>query len=173
MNMNNIDIRIAIMEAGLTHCEVAQNMGVTPEWFSRILRFAISNDKKQEIYNAIQSAKDNKVLNGRRKGKNGEIELVNKLKQYGYDCHRAQGMYQNGGIDTPDVAGLPGIHIECKRVEKLNLDDAYEQAVEDAEGKAIPAVFHRKNRTGWKVTLSLDDFMRIYKYGEEHFKSSL
>lgn len=112
-------------------------------------------------------------MNSRRKGRVGEIELANKLKEYGYDCHRAQGMYQKGGVNTPDVAGLPGIHIECKRVENLNLDKAYEQAMEDADGKAIPAVFHRKNRTGWKVTLSLEDFMRIYKHGEEYFKSTL
>lgn len=61
-----------------------------------------------------------------------------------------------------DVVGLEGIHIECKRVEKLNLDKAIEQSKRDAKEGEIPAVFHRKNRQEWQVTLSLDDFMKLY-----------
>jgi hypothetical protein len=61
-----------------------------------------------------------------------------------------------------DVVGLPGIHIECKRVEKLNLYDAMSQAISDARADEIPAVFHRKNRCEWLVTMKLEDFMKIY-----------
>lgn len=69
-----------------------------------------------------------------------------------------------GGVDSPDVSGLPGIHIECKRVEALNIHKAYfEQAVRDAAGKKMPAVFHRRNREPWLVTMSLDDWMELYK----------
>lgn len=69
------------------------------------------------------------------------------------------------------MVGLPGIHIECKRVEKLNLDAAMEQAIRDARAGEIPAVFHRKNRKEWKVTLRLDDFMELYAATEEKRKS--
>lgn len=65
------------------------------------------------------------------------------------------------------MAGLPGIHIECKRVENLNIHKAYEQAVRDSEGKAIPAVFHRRNREPWMVTINLDHFMEMYKAWEK------
>ena len=100
-------------------------------------------------------------MNSRNKGKNGEIELSHVLQDYGYEARR--GQQRAGGADSPDVIGLPGIHIECKRVEKLNIDTAYEQSTRDAAGQKIPAVFHRKNRKKWMVTLSLDDFMEIYK----------
>lgn len=99
-------------------------------------------------------------MNSRNKGKRGELELAHKLNEYGYKCRRGQ---QFSGINgDADVVGLEGIHIECKRVEQLNIDKALEQAVNDAKGDDIPAVFHRKNGTGWKVTLRLDDFMKMY-----------
>lgn len=100
-------------------------------------------------------------MNSKNKGCRGERELANVLQGYGYDTHRGQQFA--GGVDSPDVYGLPGIHIECKRVENLNVHKAYEQATRDAEGKKIPAVFHRRNREKWMVTMSLDDFMEIYK----------
>lgn len=99
-------------------------------------------------------------INSKRKGGRGEVELANILQGYGYDTHR--GRQFKGGIDSPDVYGLDGIHIECKRVERLNIEDAMAQAIRDSEGKAIPAVFHRKNRGKWLVTVGLDDFMKLY-----------
>jgi len=100
-------------------------------------------------------------MNSKAKGGRGERELAEYLRGYGYDAHRGQQF--QGGVDSPDVKGLPGIHIECKRVENLNIHKAYEQATRDAQGQKIPAVFHRRNREKWMVTLSLDDFMEIYK----------
>lgn len=99
-------------------------------------------------------------MNSKRKGSVGERELAHVLQGYGYDAHRGQQFA--GGVDSPDVYGLPGIHIECKRVQKLNIHRSYEQAERDAAGQKIPAVFHRRNREKWMVTLSLDDFMEIY-----------
>lgn len=104
------------------------------------------------------------MINSRDKGKRGELELARKLREYGYDCRR--GQQYSGANGDADVVGLPGIHIECKRVERLNLDDAMAQAMHDAHGK-IPAVFHRKNHGEWHVTLGLEDFMRIYAEWEE------
>lgn len=102
-------------------------------------------------------------INSKRKGKTGELELANKLKQYGYEAQRS--VQYNGKDGQADVLGLPHIHIECKRVEKLNLYDAMEQAKRDAKHGDLPAVFHRKNRCNWLVTMELDDFIKIYKGG--------
>lgn len=100
------------------------------------------------------------MKNSRRKGATGERELANKLKDYGYDCRR--GQQYCGANGDADVVGLPGIHIECKRVEKLNLYDAIAQSTHDAREDEIPAVFHRKNNCEWLVTVRLEDFMRLY-----------
>lgn len=75
--------------------------------------------------------------------------------------------------ETPDVVGLPGIHIECKRVERLNIEDAMRQAVDDTGAEILPfgeeiypAVFHRRNRGTWLVTMRLEDWIALYKEWE-------
>lgn len=107
-------------------------------------------------------------MNSRNKGKVGERELANKLRTFGYDARRGQ---QYCGISgDADVIGLPGIHIECKRVEKLNIDNAMEQSVNDAKYGEMPAVFHRKNGKQWLVTMSLLDWMDLYKAWEKNYE---
>lgn len=101
-----------------------------------------------------------RAINSREKGKRGEEELANYLKGKGYDARRGQ-QYSGAGGD-PDVIGIPGIHIECKRVEKLNLDSALEQSIRDARPGEIPVVIHRKNRQQWRITMMLSDFLKIY-----------
>lgn len=99
--------------------------------------------------------------NSNRKGKVGELELSRVLREHGYDTRRGQ---QYCGADgSADVIGLPYMHIECKRVEKLNLDAAMAQARSDAREGEIPCVMHRKNREPWKATLLLDDLIEMYR----------
>lgn len=81
-------------------------------------------------------------MNSKRKGKRGELELVRKLQEYGYDCYRGQ---QYSGVGGDDVIGLNGIHIECKRQERLNIYEAMRQAIRDAKTDEKPAVFWRRN----------------------------
>lgn len=99
-------------------------------------------------------------MNSRDKGAAGERELAGRLREYGYDARR--GQQYSGANGDADVVGLAGVHIECKRVERLNLYDAMAQAVRDAGDGEKPAVFHRKNRCGWLVTMGLDDWMELY-----------
>ncbi len=101
------------------------------------------------------------MTNSRQKGARGERELSNKLKEYGYKSRR--GQQYCGANGDADVVGLPGIHIECKRVENLNLDKALEQATEDCnEETEFPTVFHRRNKKMWKVTMYLNDWIKLY-----------
>lgn len=100
-------------------------------------------------------------MNSRNKGAAGERELAAKLREYGYDCRR--GQQYCGANGDADVIGLPDVHIECKRVERLNLSDAMRQAARDAGTAEIPAVFHRKNREGWLVTMRLEDWIGLYE----------
>lgn len=103
----------------------------------------------------------------RRKGKVGEREIVNALKAAGFEAAHRSAQYCGNTGDAPDVEGLPGIHIEVKRVERLNLRKAYEQAVNDSKKRGdIAAVFHRGSYQPWMVTLSLEDFLKLYKKGD-------
>ena len=80
----------------------------------------------------------------RQKGKRGEREAAAELGELlGVDARR--GVQFQGGPESPDVV-LDGvqIHVECKRVEALNLYAAVEQATADAGGR-VPVVWHRRN----------------------------
>ena len=101
------------------------------------------------------------AVNSRRKGKEGELELARILRTYGFDTRRGQQF--KGGGDSPDVMGLPGVHIECKRVQNLVIEKAMVQSRTDAEGTDdVPVVMHRRDREKWKVTMDLDGFMKMY-----------
>lgn len=98
-------------------------------------------------------------INSKKKGAKGERELANKLKEYGYETRRGQ---QYNGLEGEDVIGLDYIHIECKRVEKLNIENAILQAKQDRKEGQFPTVFHRKNRSNWLVTMELQDWINLY-----------
>lgn len=102
-----------------------------------------------------------------RKGAEGERELTAVLQEYGYNVER-------GGSQTfgrvPDIIGLEGIHIEVKRVEKLNVGEAMQQSIRDAEKfkDGAPALFHRRNRQPWLVTMRLEDWIELYQKGQNN-----
>ena len=103
-------------------------------------------------------------INSKQKGKTGELELSKILREYGFDNSRRSVQYCGKAEEgQADIVGLPFLHIECKRVEKLNIDNAMAQAINDKNEGEIAVVVHRKNRQQWKVTLQLEDFIEIYK----------
>ena len=104
------------------------------------------------------------AVNSRNKGKSGELELSRILREHGYDTRRGQQYCGSNG--DADVVGLPYIHIECKRVEKLNLQKAMTQSIYDSRENEFPCVMHRKNREDWKVTMLLDDWIELYREWE-------
>lgn len=103
------------------------------------------------------------MVNSRAKGKAAELEVAHILQSYGYDTRR--GCQFKGGPDSPDVIGVPGLHIEVKRVERLDLDAAMDQSIRDAGEGELPIVVHRRSRKLWKVTMLLDDFMKVWNEG--------
>lgn len=96
-----------------------------------------------------------------RKGAGGERELCELLQQAGYPVERG-GSMTFGSI--ADIVGLPRVHIECKRVERLNLSEAMRQAIRDSERfrDGWPCVFHRKSREEWLVSMRLSDWLKLY-----------
>lgn len=100
-----------------------------------------------------------------RKGREGELELSRILQEQGYQT--TPGKAQSYGT-VPDIVGLPGIHMEVKRVERLNVPEAMKQAVRDSErfNDGMPAMFHRRNRESWLVTMRLFDWLSMYEHGE-------
>lgn len=107
------------------------------------------------------------MVNSKRKGKTGELELARKFREYGYDTRRSVQYNGKEEEGQADILGLSGIHIECKRTERLNVYEAISQAKRDSEGtNQMPIVFHRKNHCEWLAIMPLDNFMALYREWE-------
>lgn len=96
------------------------------------------------------------------KGRRAEIELSKIFQGHGISAEPGQAVSYG---TTPDIVGVDGIHVEVKRRENINLSAALEQAQQDAERfhDGLPAVFHRKNREGWRVTMNLESWLQLYE----------
>jgi hypothetical protein len=93
------------------------------------------------------------MTNSRAKGARGELELAQFFRSVYGICAR-RGQQFAGGPDSPDIiTDLPGVHIECKRVESFALYPALAQATRDASADDIPVVFHRKNKHDWVAVI--------------------
>ena len=103
-------------------------------------------------------------INSKQKGKKGELYVVNRFKEEGYECNRTAQFKGNTGR-ADDIEGIDYIHAEVKFVEKLNLSEAMNQAVRDSlasDRKAMPTVFHKKNYQELMVTMRFKDWIKLY-----------
>lgn len=109
----------------------------------------------------------------KNKGAAGERELAKVLNEL-LNIDAIRGRQFCGSAGNPDVlvqkvAGderidIPGVHIECKRVERLNLYEALKQSESDAKGEEIPVVCHRRNRDSWIISFRLDKLKDVTKW---------
>ena len=100
-----------------------------------------------------------KKINSRAKGARTELELAKKLQElFGWKARRTQQYTGTAGDSDVLVLELPQVFVESKAVEKLNVHQAMARAVEDAAAAGkLPVLCHKKNRTGWLVTLRIED----------------
>ena len=96
------------------------------------------------------------------KGRNAERELAKLLQGYGYNVEPGRAL--SDGTE-PDLCGLDGIHVECKRAEQLRLSEWLVQAERDAQRfeDGLPAVFFRRSREPWAVVMRLSDWIKLYQ----------
>lgn len=106
------------------------------------------------------------AVNSKQKGARFERQLAGLFRDYGYTEARRTAQYCGNTGDASDVVGLPGIHVEAKHQERMQLYDWMDQAKRDAKAGGagmLPAVFSKKNNHSILVTMELDDWMKIYR----------
>lgn len=98
----------------------------------------------------------------RNKGAAGEREaariITAELPEY--PCERGA---RNGVRGADDAIGLPGIHLEVKRQERIEIEKWSQQSEGDAKDGDIPAVIWRRSHQPWRVSMPLLDFLRLYR----------
>ncbi len=100
-------------------------------------------------------------LKSKTKGKVGEREVAELLREFGFNARRGQQF--SGSPDSPDVVSdMDGFHIEVKRTGKqTDLFAAIEQAKRDRKEGEDALVFHRKNNKDWIVAMDAREFLRL------------
>lgn len=94
------------------------------------------------------------------KGSRGERLLSAFLNSFGLHTHRG---YVHCG--QSDLVDLLGVHVECKFVERLNVRQAMEQAIKEAEKRkdGMPTVFWKVSRKPWLTIMLTEDWVKLYK----------
>lgn len=110
-------------------------------------------------------------MNSRDKGRRGEIELCKLLLPWWPEAARNLDQF---GADKRDALGVAGIHFQIKRVEKLNVWNALDQAIGEAAAHDLPVLAFRRNlnrsplpsRSKWFGAMELDELLPLLKLRE-------
>lgn len=101
-----------------------------------------------------------KKINANRKGKDFE-RWVARWFQENLGTPACRGQQHSGSPDSPDVRdAVPGVHVECKADERLNIHAAMEQSIRDA-GPLTPIVIHKRNHKPVLLTCRLEDLVTL------------
>lgn len=104
-------------------------------------------------------------MNSREKGKRGERLWRDELIKHGYERSR-RGQQFSGNEDSPDVIceDLPHLHFEVKYTQRLELEKAIAQAINDCGKTKLPIV--ASYRTGgslkqWVISMPASVFFNL------------
>jgi len=106
------------------------------------------------------------MVNSRQKGKRGELDARNAVREHWTSPKCIRAAQANGAFSADLLHALPDTHVEVKRRKRVAATDYLLQAETDREGHEIPVVLMREdNRPKWVVMFYLehtDEFVQRY-----------
>jgi Holliday junction resolvase len=96
----------------------------------------------------------------REKGKRGEREFAELLREHGYEARR--GQQYAGGPDSPDVVVNLPLHFEVKRTETFS-PSYLAQAERDAHPANQPVVAWKRNNAPWRVFCDAHHYLGLWQ----------
>lgn len=112
------------------------------------------------------------MINSRDKGARGERLASEFLRKFNFQARR--GQQYRGSPDSEDIIhDVPGVFIEVKFRERLNLEEAYAQALRDSPSEKVPLVMHKKKNKQWMITLTAEDFFSRFRLGLRRSKNEM
>ena len=102
------------------------------------------------------------MVNSKQKGARFERALAKAFREQGYEARRTQ-QYCGATEESSDVIGLPYIHVEAKHYAKKAFDYEWMYQAKREAKDSIPAVFHKTDNHEILVTMTLDDWFKIYR----------
>ena len=104
----------------------------------------------------------------REKGARGERMLKEFLNSLGLSVKRGYVF-----LKQSDLTDLPGIHVECKFVEKLSVRKSMRQAIQEAKKRmdGMPTVFWKVSREPWLTIMLTEDWVKLYRIARERVEN--
>lgn len=102
------------------------------------------------------------ACNSRKKGSRGELEAAHELNAVlpGAQARRAQQYSGTEGTSDLIAPGVPGLWLEVKRRQSLNLHRVIEESLASC-GQLAPVILHRKDNSEWLVTFRMADLPKV------------
>lgn len=99
------------------------------------------------------------ACNSRRKGAAGELEAAKALNDVLPHAQARRAQQYAGHHTAADLVceGLPGIMVEVKRRQSMNLHSVMNKSLEDCTEDQTPVIVHRKDNEEWLLTVRLED----------------
>lgn len=111
------------------------------------------------------------------KGSRGELEVVQILKDHGWDKARRTHDGREQALRGDIANGPVGFHLEIKRAERWEVGRWWDQTTRDAGltneqgeyvgvGGLAPLLVFRRSRSPWLALLELDELLPLLKLRE-------
>ena len=99
------------------------------------------------------------ACNARRKGAAGELEAAKALNAVLPHAKARRAQQYCGHHTAADLVceGLPGIMVEVKRRQSMNIHKVMSESVQHCTDGVLPMILHRKDNEQWLLTIRLED----------------
>ena len=99
------------------------------------------------------------ACNAKRRGSEGERQAAHALNAVLPHAKARRAQQFAGHHTAADLVceGLPGIMVEVKRKQALNLHKTMDKSLEDCTEDQTPVILHRKDNCEWLLTVRLED----------------
>ena len=98
----------------------------------------------------------------RRKGADGELEVVKLARAHGWPASRNLDQVRDGGSD---ILGISAVALEGKRCERADVWAWWEQ-INRACGSKLPVVAFRRSASPWLAIVELDELLALLRFRE-------
>ena len=97
----------------------------------------------------------------RRKGADGELEVVKIARAHGWPASRNLDQPRDGGSD---IRGIPAVCLEVKRQETTSVWAWWTQVETAAKPGEIPVVAFRRSSSDWLAIVTLDEMFSLLRF---------
>ena len=101
-------------------------------------------------------------INARKKGHSFELQIVNLLKEYGYEAVSSRSESKNLDDQKVDIVDDTPFYFQCKAVERMK--ESYHDILASMKKGKVPVILHKRNNKGTVAVLDIKDFCDLLLY---------